>query len=119
MKFNWVTFKVSDMEKSVFFYHELLELEIAKKFESNGNEFVMFGKADGPKIELIHDKNFKNENPVKGVSVGLEIDELDKMVEKLKENGRSVTGPISPNPHIRFFFVKDPDGYNIQLVEQK
>lgn len=119
MKLNWVTFKVRNIEKSVFFYHELLELEIALQFKANSQHIVMLGKADEPKIELIYDKNTITENPGQGVSIGLEIDELDKMVNKLKGNRQIIVGPISPNPHIRFFFVKDPDGYTVQLVEQK
>lgn len=119
MKFNWVTFKVSCMDKSLAFYHEMLELEIALQFEANDQQMVMLGKADEPKIELIYDKNAKIEHPGQGVSIGLEIDELDKMIDKLKKNGQTVIGPIAPSPHIRFFFVNDPDGYTVQLVEQK
>ncbi|HBE76529.1 MAG TPA: glyoxalase, partial [Firmicutes bacterium] len=26
-------------------------------------------------------------------------------------------GPFQPNPHIKFFFVKDPDGFSVQFVE--
>ena len=30
-----------------------------------------------------------------------------------------IRGPISPNPHVRFFFIKDPNGIEVQLVENK
>ncbi len=118
MKFNWVTFKVSDLDKSLYFYKDLLNLEIAARFGTEEHQIVMLGKKDEAKIELICEPNTKIENPGKGVTVGLEADNLDSLVESLKERGLKVSGPISPNPHIRFFFVKDPDGYNIQLVEQ-
>ncbi len=119
MKFNWVTFKVSDLEKSLDFYNGLLKLEIAARFGTEEHQIVMLGKKDEPKVELICEPNTKIENPGNGVSVGLETDKLDKLVDMLKECGQKVIGPISPMPNIRFFFVKDPDGYTIQLVEQK
>lgn len=119
MKFNWVTFKVSDLDKSMAFYTEVLNLEIAAKFGNEERQIVMLGKADETKVELIFEPTAKVENPGKGVSIGFEIDDLDGLVSKLKESGKDVIGPRTPNPHIRYFFVKDPDGYSIQLVEQK
>lgn len=119
MKFNWVSLKVSDLDKSVAFYKEMLNLEIAEKFGNGNFQIVMLGKAQEPKVELIYDPQGKVENPGKGVSIGFEIDDLDGLVDALKKSGKDVIGPRIPNEHIRYFFVKDPDGYNIQLVEQK
>jgi lactoylglutathione lyase len=40
------------------------------------------------------------------------------MIEVIKEKGLEVeSGPFQPNPHIKFFHVKDPNGVSIQLVE--
>lgn len=119
MRLNWVTLHVSDMEKSMHFYSELLGLETAAKFGPPEHQIVMLGKEDSAKVELIYEPGKSVDNPGNGVSTGLECPDLDGMVEKLKANGLDVVGPIAPNPHIRFFFVKDPDGYTIQLVEQK
>ncbi len=119
MKLNWVTINVCDMEKSLFFYNNLLNLEIAEKFGSSNHQIVMLGKKAETKIELICEPNKKIDNPGNGVSIGLEADDLEQLVGVLRENGFSVLGPISPNPQIRFFLVQDPDGYTVQLVEQK
>ena len=51
MKLNWVTLKVSDLEKSTFFYMELLKLGVSAKFGSAQHQIVMLGKADEPKVE--------------------------------------------------------------------
>ena len=119
MKLNWVTFKVSDLDKSIFFYKNLLDLEISAKFGSEGHQIVMLGKEGEAKIELIFESNNIIENPGNGVSIGLEADNLDLLVNVLKEHGYKASDPISPNQHIRFFYVQDPDGYTVQLVEQK
>ena len=43
MKLNWVTLKVSDLEKSLFFYTKLLNLEVAAKFGDENHKIVMLG----------------------------------------------------------------------------
>ena len=119
MKLNWVTLKVRDLEKSLSFYTRLLNLDIAAKFGSPDHQIVMLGQADESKIELICEPGTKMDHPGSGVSIGLEADDLDQLVSILRENGYNAAGPVSPNPQIRFFFVQDPDGYTVQLVEQK
>ncbi len=118
MKLNWVTLNVSDLDKSLYFYTKMLKLNVSARFGDENHQIVMLGEADGAKIELIFEPNTKRENPGNGVSIGLETDNLDKLIDELNNMGYRVTGPMSPNPHIRFFFVQDPDGYTIQLIEQ-
>lgn len=118
MKLNWVTLRVSNLEQSVAFYTEALGMEVASRFGGGGHQIVMLGKAGEAKVELICDTGTEMESPGNGVSIGLESADLDGLVASLKAKGCTVTGPVSPNPHIRFFFVKDPDGYTVQLVEQ-
>ena len=118
MKFNWVTFKVRDLEKSLFFYNELLKLDISARFGSGEHQIVMLGKADEAKIELLTEPNTLIENPGNGVSIGLETENLDALIDVLKAHDFKVIGPISPIPQMRFFFVTDPDGYTVQLIEE-
>ncbi len=119
MKLNWVTIRVRDLEKSVKFYTEALGMEIAAQFGSPDHQIVMLGEKDQPKVELIFEPGKTYGNLGEGVSIGLEIDGLDELVGSLKAKGYPVAGPIAPNPSVRFFFVPDPNGYSIQLVEQK
>jgi len=119
MKLNWVTIRVRDLDRSLSFYRDLLALDIAAQFGPPDHQIVMLGQADAPKIELICQPNTTLENPGKGVSIGLEADDLDQLIARLQAHGLNPSGPVSPNPTLRFFFVQDPDGYTIQLVEQK
>ena len=118
MKLNWVTLKVNNLEKSVAFYSEFLNLDIAERFGNEEHQIVMLGKEDEAKIELIWEANTKVEQAGTGISIGLEADDFDGLLASLREQGVPVIGPIAPNPHIRFFFINDPDGYTVQLVEQ-
>lgn len=119
MKLNWVTIKVCNLEKSLFFYANLLNLEIAEKFGSLDHQIVMLGKKNEAKIELICEANKKIDSPGNGVTIGLEADDLEQLIGVLQDNGYQVIGPISPSPSIRFYFVKDPDGYTVQLAKQE
>jgi Predicted enzyme related to lactoylglutathione lyase len=119
MKFNWVTIHVRDFEKSLKFYHEFLGLEIAQRTGGGGMEMAMLGEKGMPKIELItHGDGVYAE--CSGVSVGFEVESIEKAMDYVRENEISILrGPITPNPGISFFFIEDPDGVEVQLVEQR
>jgi len=114
---NWITLRVIDLEASLDFYNRILGLPIERRFESRGKQIVMLGTADQPKIELIQgsDPALK---PECGVSVGFEVESLDEAIAYLDSQGITIArGPIMPNPHLRFLYVLDPDGFEVQLAE--
>lgn len=118
MKFKWTTLRVSNLDTSLKFYRDTLKMKIASQFGTEDHKIVMLGEDDEAKIELICEKGKSIDNPGNGVSIGMEVAHLDDMINTLKEQNIRVEGPIMPNQHIRFFFVKDPDGYTIQLLEE-
>lgn len=118
MKFKWTTIQVSNLDNSLRFYKDILGMNIAAQFEGGNHPIVMLGEEDGAKIELIPISNENKENLGNGVSIGLAFNNLDDLVDKLKAKDIHVVGPICPIPDIRFFFVNDPDGYTIQLLDE-
>ncbi|NLW71194.1 MAG: VOC family protein [Eubacteriaceae bacterium] len=127
MEFKWVTLSVKDLGESLEFYNGLLGLEVASRFETQESQIVMLGEKDGPKIELIMkssadpkgNSSVGGNSTEGGITVGLAPKNLDELIGRIKDRGLNVQGPISPNGSIRFYFVSDPDGYRIQLLEQK
>lgn len=116
LRMNWITLRVRDLEASLHFYNNILGLPIERRFESRGREIVMLGTEGQPKIELIQstDQVLK---PA-GVSVGFEVVSLDEAIAHLNKQGIPVArGPITPNPRLRFFYVLDPDGFEVQIAE--
>lgn len=120
MNFCWTTLRVRNLESSLQFYHEILGLPVSSRHGGNGTEIVMLGEDDKPKIELLYDGNSRAANPNANISIGFAVDSLEKTMELLKSKQISVVrGPIAPNPHVRFVFVHDPDGVEVQLVESR
>ncbi|AKG37922.1 glyoxalase [Paenibacillus durus ATCC 35681] len=117
MSMNWIMLRVRDLEASLNFYHEILKLPVQRRFESRGRQIAMLGAEGQPKIELIQGSESVLK-PESGVSIGFEVESLDEAMEYLKSEGIPIVrGPVAPNPHLRFFYVLDPDGFEVQLVE--
>lgn len=118
MKFKWTTIQVTSLDNSLKFYKDLLGMKIARVIEGGNHSIVMLGEDDDAKIELIPISTACRENLGNGVSIGLAFKNIDDLVEKIKSKGMPIVGPIAPIPGIRFFFVNDPDGYTIQLLDE-
>ncbi|MBN2540586.1 MAG: VOC family protein [Bacilli bacterium] len=119
MKFCWVTIPVNDLEESLDFYHVLLGLPIVSRMDK-GAILAFLGELGEPKIELLQREKSTNTKSTSPITVGIEVDSLTDALEHLNKNGVALLrGPFSPNPHIIFAFVEDPDGYLVQLVEHK
>ncbi len=117
MKILWTTLHVSDLDRSIAFYNGLLDLPVVERFFGSGNEIAMLGDADGTHLELLC-KPGRPETVGQGVSVGYAFADIEAMGEKLTAAGYQVSPIIQPNPSVKFRFVNDPDGYQVQLVER-
>ncbi len=119
MKFLWCTINVKDMEESIRFYEEVVGLKVDKRFPIGPGEIVFMGEGE-TKVELIYDGSDKWQGSKTGISLGFETDSLDRMIDLVKEKAIEITGgPFQPGSDFRFFFVKDPNGVNIQFGEHK
>ncbi|MGO1370109.1 VOC family protein [Senegalia sp. (in: firmicutes)] len=118
MKFCWSTLNVNNMEESLKFYEEIVGLKVDRRFNAGANTEIAFLGDGETKIELICNDDQKQVNLGNDISWGFEIKSLDEMIEKIKDNQITIeAGPIQPNPHVKFFFVRDPNGLKIQFVE--
>ena len=112
MKFIFATLHVKNLEESIQFYENIVGMKLARRFPGGPHTEIVF-MADGPaEIELIC--NTEAEPVVYGEcpSLGLSVEDLDQGVE-------IVSGPFQPNPNTRFFFIHDPDGVNLEIIEKK
>jgi len=120
MKNLWTTIMVKNMADSLTFYTEILSLEIDRQIKAGpGIEIAFLGLGE-TKFELICNENLNDISYTEHVTTGFEVDSVDDFMSYLKNEGIDICdGPFEPSPFIRFFFIKDPNGYKIQLVENK
>ena len=118
MKFCWSTLMVKDMEKSLAFYTEIVGLRVRNRFQPGpGMEIVFLGDGETA-VELICSAAHRDVAVGPDISWGFEVDSLEQTHSLLREKGIEIeSGPTQPNPHTRFFFVRDPNGLRIQFVE--
>ncbi|WP_405174384.1 VOC family protein [Paenibacillus sp. FSL H8-0261] len=116
LSLNWITLRVRDLEASLNLYHRILGLPIDRRFESRGKQIV-YVRHGGTAQDQAYTGNRPALKPECGASVGFEVESLDEAIDHLKNQGIPVARrPITPNPRLRFFYVLDPDGFEVQIA---
>ncbi len=120
MSFCHVTLTVKDMEASLRFYTETVRLPVVKRFQAGPDTEIAFLGAGETKVELICGKNCPEAIVGNGISIGFEVEDVPTKFQALKSGGIHVISDIiQPNPHARFFYIADPDGFRVQLMENR
>lgn len=118
MKYCWTTINVTDMEKSLGFYQDIVGLELERRFKPAPHMEIVFLGNGETQIELIYNADGADTTYGTGISLGFEVASLDNFLRFLDAKGIPVhDGPFQPNPSIRFLYVLDPDGLKIQFLE--
>lgn len=118
MRFSWCTITVKDMEESLSFYRDIVGLPVSRRFSDRPGADICFLGEGETQVELICEGGRPAADSPQGISLGFVVESLDAMMAFLGEKGVEITGgPIQPNPHIKFIFVKDPDGVIVQFSE--
>lgn len=119
MKFLWTTLLVDNMDESLKFYEEIVGLKPADRFSAGpGMEISFLGQGE-TKVELICNENLKKLDAGNRVTLGFRVESLDEKLNFIKGKGIDIiTGPIQPNPSIKYFIIKDPNGVKIQFAQQ-
>jgi len=119
MKFLWTSIFVKNLDESLKFYQEIVELKLIDRFNAGPDIEIAFLGDGETKIELICSEKLKNMNAGNAISLGFKVDSLEEKLNFVKEKGIEIkTGPVQPNPNIKYFIILDPNGVKIQLAEQ-
>lgn len=112
-----VTIIVSDMDRAVAFYTEVLNCKIQFRF---GNEWAQLRSLDGTAIGL-HPATEKNPAGVKGsISLGILVtDSIQNKVQEMKAKGVKFTGPLIDDEQVWIASFEDPDGNPFYLAQTK
>lgn len=118
MKFCWSTLQVKNLDESIEFYSGILGLSVQRRFLAGPSVEIAFLGEGETQIELICDQKKEAIDIGPDISWGFAIESADEMMAALKEKKIDILGGlIQPNPHLKFFYIQDPNGLKIQLIE--
>jgi len=120
-KFLHTRYRVSDLEKTVHFYKDVLGLEEVKRSKSGRGSELVFFKAPASE-ELIEICKYDASGPVQ---VGPDLTHLAFEVEDLEAFAKQAAAkgyPLSDGPHRSangsvIAFIDAPEGYEIELIQ--
>ena len=118
--------RVTDLDKSIRFYTEGLGFELVRREDYSKDRFTLaFLKSrddpkNGPMIELTF--NWDTHSYNRGDAYGhmaYSVDSIEQVQERLRKHGYDLSwGPgTTPSGKTKMAFVDDPDGYEIELLE--
>lgn len=116
--------RVKDIEKSLYFYKELLEMNVVREKRFDDSTLYFLTDKNGlAQIELTHN----DKSPESGYEIGtgfghfgFKVESMDEFSKKLHTSGYSYSVEpykLSSTGSI-IAFVKDPDGYEIELIQK-
>lgn len=114
-------YRVSDLEKTVSFYRDVLGLEEVRRSTSGRGSQLVFFKAPGSE-ELIEICKYDASGPVQ---VGPDLTHLAFEVEDIDafaKHSAALGYPLSDGPHrsesgSAIAFIDAPEGYEVELIQ--
>jgi lactoylglutathione lyase len=114
-------FRVTDLEKTISFYKDVLGLEEVRRHTSGRGSQLVFLKAPDSDEEIEICKFDESGPVVVGpdlTHLAFEVEDLDEFAKKAAAKGY----PLSDGPHStgtgRIAFIDAPEGYEIELIER-
>lgn len=130
---------VTDVDKSIEFYRDVLGFEIAKVMDESGDHIDAFSDLQHVKVKTVKMKDRNggmvellqyyshprsaNFDPICRVGCShfaMTVDNLDLVISKIIDKGYTVNcePQFSPDGNVKLTFAKGPDGILIELVEE-
>lgn len=119
--------RVGDLERSIAFYTEILGMKLLRRSENKAYRYTLAfvgytDEAHGTVLELTY--NWDKDGYDLGTGFGhlaIGVDDIKTTCAAIAKKGGEVTrqpGPVKGGTTV-IAFVKDPDGYAIELIEEK
>ena len=119
--------RVGNLERAISFYRDVLGMQLLSRKDYPEGKFTLafVGYAKNPEqaeIELTH--NWGVERYELGTAYGhiaLGVDDIYAVCERIRAAGGNITREPGPMKHgtTVIAFVQDPDGYKIELIDDK
>lgn len=119
--------RVGDLQRSIDFYTEILGMKLLRQKDYPKGRFTLafvgYGdEHDNTVIELTHNWDTEEYDVGNGFGhLAIEVEDVYSATEKIRAKGGEIirdAGPMNAGTTI-IAFVKDPDGYEIELLGKK
>lgn len=125
MRFLHTMIRVTDLERSIHFYTEMLGMKLLRTSENEEYKyslaFLGYGdEKENTALELTYNwgvNQYDHGNAYGHIALG--VSDIYAFCEHLKAKGGKITreaGPVKGGKTL-IAFVEDPDGYKIELIE--
>ncbi|QSG09184.1 VOC family protein [Halapricum desulfuricans] len=126
---------VSDLDRMVTFYRDVLGLDVLAEFTVGGEAFATGVDVPGASAEFVHldggdarmelveygpegDRRPRPSlNEPGATHLGLEVDDLDSVYAELPDSVDTLSEPQTTESGTRILFVRDPEGNLVELLE--
>ncbi|MDZ7278591.1 lactoylglutathione lyase [Pantoea eucrina] len=119
--------RVGDLQRSIDFYTRVLGMRVLRQSENTEYKYTLAfvgytEESEGAVIELTYNwgvDKYELGNAYGHIALG--VDDVAETCERIRNAGGNVTreaGPVKGGSTI-IAFVEDPDGYKIELIENK
>lgn len=119
--------RVGDLEKSIKFYTDILNMKLLRQKDYPDGRFTLAFVGYGDEksnsaIELTHNWDTKGYDMGSGFGhLAIEVEDVYQAVEQIRQQDGKIireAGPMNAGNTI-IAFVEDPDGYQIELLGPK
>lgn len=115
-RLNTVIVPVKNLEKSIQFYEDVLQLQ--KGYVDESMAYFNFRSEDDNQPSILLHIIDEPEPVEKGIVIEFAVDDVIAAVRYIKEaGGFIVQEPIDQPWGVKEAIIRDPDGYNIWLVQ--
>ena len=106
----------TDFERSSTFYRDVLGFAVDEHWDDPDGRGTLFRVADGGVIEVVEDSPHHPAEPPHGVTVAIEVPDVDALHDRIRAAGVEPVEPIGDRPwgH-RNFEIRDPSGLSLVL----
>jgi len=109
---------VTDIDETLDFYENLLELDRTREAEIDGQRTVFVGEDDGAELQFLAVDDADRPAGIDHVAVA--TDDVEATIAEAESEWDStvVMEPQTIGGEVRLAFITDPEGYQVELIEE-
>lgn len=113
---------VSDLQKSLVWYRDVLGFTVAREFEREGTLFAVSLRAGAVPLLITQDTGAKGSDRVKGEGFSLQLttdQNIDEMATRIQARGGTLDSEPVDGWGARVFRLRDPDGFRLVISSER